>query len=177
MILGPRAAYAGSPERDSFRHAGRGACLAVTIAGPGAAPTLYSIETGQFHWSDADLPLIPGASLTALDRLIPPDPATRRNHLMRLRISGRATLAEQAALRTAVANIAPDFAHLTLDNTALASEVDLTDLDAIDRAGALRMAADALAHAAHDGTKSAQDRSISAGALNRLYGYLQGDAS
>ena len=35
MRIGERTFYSGSPERDRFKHQGRGACLAVTIPGPG----------------------------------------------------------------------------------------------------------------------------------------------
>lgn len=177
MIIGPRAAYAGTPERDAFRHNGRGACLAVTVPAAGAMPVIDKIEVGQFVWSDSNLELTPGAPLqAAFQRVMPTDVLQRRNHLLRLRVTGRATLAEQAALQAAAAEIAPDFAHFVLDTSKLASEFDSADMDAIDRAGALRMAADRLASEACDETRSPIDRSISSAALNRLYGYLLEDS-
>ena len=36
--IGDRTFYSGSPERDRFKHQGRGICLAVTIPDQGAAP-------------------------------------------------------------------------------------------------------------------------------------------
>ncbi|MCT4372680.1 metallophosphoesterase, partial [Yangia mangrovi] len=60
MALGPRTRYSGTPERDGFRHEGRGACLAVTLSGPGEMPRIETIETGLYHWQDAALPLLPG---------------------------------------------------------------------------------------------------------------------
>src|SRR5690606_11833004 len=54
--IGERTAYAGTPEFEEFRHAGRGACLAVTLTA-GAPPALERVETGTFHWAEAVLPL------------------------------------------------------------------------------------------------------------------------
>jgi spore coat polysaccharide biosynthesis protein SpsF (cytidylyltransferase family) len=103
---------------------------------------------------------------------LPAEIAQRRDHLVRLRATGRASLADQAALRDAVAHLAPDFAYFNLDTSALGLDFDVTDLDTIDRAGALRMAADQLAADAADQARAPEDRRIAAGALNRLYGYL-----
>ncbi len=173
MRLGARTAYAGTPERDSFRHDGLGACLAVTLHAPGAVPEITSVPLGRFCWNDIELALVPGLSpQDALAMRLPADIAQRRDHLVRLRATGRASLADQAALRDVVAHLAPDFAYFSLDTTALGLDFDVTDLDMIDRAGALRMAADQLAADAADQARAPEDRRIAAGALNRLYGYL-----
>lgn len=172
MTLGPRTAYAGTPEQDSFRHAERGVCLLVTLTDPGAPPQVERVETGHLHWHDLAPDLVPGLDLRALVlALLPADPAARRDHLVRLCPKGRARLAEHAMLQTLAEEIGPQFCHFLLDCTLLAIEPDAADLDRIDRAGALRVAADRLAEAAADPTRS--DRAVAAGALNRLYGYLQ----
>ena len=57
--LADRAFYSGSPERDRFKHQGRGICLAVTILGPRAVPQIEEIETGRFDWSEVELQLTP----------------------------------------------------------------------------------------------------------------------
>lgn len=171
--IGPRTAYAGTPEFEEFRHTGRGACLAVTLE-PGAPPLLTRVETGAFHWAEAVLPLVPEQdSAAALAARLPPPGAGRRDHLLRLRASGRATLAEQQALREAADRAAPDFALFALDLTALETEIDAADLDTLDRGGALRAAAEALAARARDPARADDDRRIAAGALNRLYAYLR----
>jgi len=172
-VIGPRTAYAGTPEFEEFRHTGRGACLAVTLQ-RGAAPVLARVETGAFHWAEARLTLAPGQdSAAALGALLPAPGIGRRDHLLTLRASGRATLAEQQALREAAATAAPDFAHFALDATALETEIDAADLDALDRGGALRAAAETLAARAGDMASPDADRRIAAGALNRLYAYLR----
>ncbi|MCB1396777.1 MAG: metallophosphoesterase [Rhodobacteraceae bacterium] len=173
LTLGARTAYAGTPEADGFRHTGRGACLAVSVTA-GADPVVTRVETGQFHWAEAALPLVPGQDpVAALAALLPPSGAARRNHLLRLRAEGRATLAAQQALREAAGAAAPDFALFDLDTRALDTEIDADDLDALDHGGALRMAAEALAAQARDSARTEDDRRIAAGALNRLFAYLR----
>ncbi len=95
--------------------------------------------------------------------------------LMRIRATGRATLAEHAALTEAAASVAPDFAWFALDTSALETEVEATDLDQIDRAGALRLAADRLKDRADNPSLDGETRRTAAAALNRLYGYLRED--
>ncbi len=176
LRVGDRTWYAGTPERDAFTHAGPGSCLAVTLPAPSALPEVQVIPTGRFHWADLPLPLIPGQNAAAtLAALLPPDRATRRDHLLRLRVTGRATLSDRAALEQAARDAEPDFALLTLDLTQLATEVEAADLDQIDRAGALRLAADRLKHRADDATLDAETRRTATAALNRLYGYLRED--
>ncbi|MFC4669637.1 exonuclease SbcCD subunit D [Seohaeicola nanhaiensis] len=173
MAVGARVHYPGSPEQDRFRHNRRGVCLAVTLAGPGAPPGVEEIETGHFLWSDTSLPLLPGQdAAAALAALLP---ATgQRDILLRVTASGRAGLPAQAALHDAATRAAPDFAHFDLRTDTLATEYELADLDQIDRAGALRLAAETLraeAEAAPDG------RNIAADALARLYAYVRDNAS
>jgi hypothetical protein len=47
----------------------------------------------------------------------------------------------------------------------------VTDLDAIDQAGAMRLAAQRLMAEAENGALAEADRDIAAAALNRLYAY------
>ncbi len=176
LRVGDRTWYAGTPERDAFGHDGPGTCLAVTLPAPGGPPDVQVIPTGRFHWTDAPLPLVPGQTpAAALTTLLPADRAPRRDHLIRIRATGRATLADRAALEQAAQHAQPDFALLILDLAQLATEIEAADLDQIDRAGALRLAADRLKDRADDATADPDTRRIAAAALNRLYGYLQGD--
>lgn len=171
---GPHAHYAGTPERDAFHHAGPGACLAVTLPGPGAPPDVTGVTTGRFTWTETALPLVPGQpAAEALAAVLPSDRAARRDHLLRLRATGRATLSDRAVLDQAAAAVAPDFAFFEVDLAALATEFESADLDEIDRAGALRLAAERLRAAAEHPDRDATSRRVSAAALNRLYGYLR----
>ncbi|PIE08561.1 MAG: hypothetical protein CSA74_01680 [Rhodobacterales bacterium] len=170
--IGPRCFYSGAPEYDSFRHAGTGACLAVRLA-PGADPETETVATGRFHWRAAPLDLLPGqAPGAALTALLPEPRSARRDHLLRIEARGRARLADQAALATAARAAAPEFGFFELVTEALATELAPADLDAIDRAGALRIAADALAARAADPAAPGETRRLAEAAINRLYGYL-----
>ncbi|MSU88692.1 DNA repair exonuclease [Rhodobacteraceae bacterium 2CG4] len=172
--VGPRTFYPGAPERDGYKHRGRGVCLAVTLGRPGDPPAVVPVETGGFHWEELPLPLTPGHDAAqALRSLLPADTAGRRDMLLRVRAAGRASLAEQAAMADAADAVAPDFAQFQLDASALATEYRADDLDAIDRAGALRMAADDLLAEAQDDGRPAEDRAVASAALNRLYGYVR----
>lgn len=174
--VGDRTWYPGTPERDAFTHDGRGTCICVTLTAPGAPPQVETFPTGRLAWADEVLPLVPGQNAAAaLAALLPPDRAERRDHLMRIRAAGRATLAEHAALTEVASAVAPDFAWFALDTTSLATEVEATDLDDIDRAGALRLAADSLKDRADDAALDGETRRTAAAALNRLYGYLRED--
>lgn len=174
VSVGKRTRYCGTPERDSFRNGGRGTCLAVTLDGPGIEPTIEIIDTGNFCWIDEELQLVPGQSaVEEFKALLPPNRTLLRDYMFRVRAFGRATLAEQSALRVAAELAAPEFCHFILDVSALETEFEDADLDAIDHAGALRVAAEELSDKAQDSERSAEARKISAAALNRLYGYLQ----
>ena len=171
-----RTWYAGTPERDGFGHDGPGVCLAVTVPGPGAAPAVAPVPTGRHLWADREIALVPGqAGDVAMQAALPADRVARRDHVMRLRLTGRATLAEQAALDALAAAAAPDFCHFVCDAAGLTTEFETADLDRIDRAGALRAAAEMLRDTAEDEAADAAGRRVAAAALNRLYGYLHED--
>ena len=172
MQIDPRTAYSGTPEAEGFRHAGRGMALAVALR-PGALPEVARLPLGQFHWAEVVLPLVPGLDpLAAFSALLPIDAAERRDHLLRIRASGRASLAAHQALQRAAEAAAPDFAHFRLDTTALEVELAAGDLDSLDHSGALRNAAEALAAEAADPALPPETRRIAAGALTRLQALL-----
>jgi hypothetical protein len=141
----------------------------------GAPVQAEAMETGEFHWSIDDLPLLAQDDAVAALTAMLPAQATRRQSLIRVRAIGRTGMAQRAALERAVAAAAPDYARLTLDQDQLATEYEQAALDEIDQAGALRVAADGLWQAAEDPTRPTLDREIAAAALLRLYGYVKDD--
>lgn len=172
MRFGPRVHYSGSPEQDRFKHGRPGVCLAVTIAGPGAMPEVAEIETGAFLWQDIALPLMPRQdAAAALLELLPA--GGRRDRLVRVTATGRASLPDQVTLRRAADAIGPEFAHFELRTDLLQTQYDVTDLDEIDRGGALRLAADALMIEAEGETLAGEEREVAADALARLYAYVK----
>ena len=175
MPLGPRAAYSGAPEHDRFRHDGRGACLMVAIDGPGAVPTVERVPTGRFAWHDRTLDLLPGMDPAAtLAEVLPA--ADRRDTLLRVTARGRATLDELSALARAAAHFAPEFCRFDWSDDAVALDRDVTDLDAIAGAGALRRVAETLLAEAGDPALAEGDRRVADAALRRLHALVAGDA-
>jgi DNA repair exonuclease SbcCD nuclease subunit len=174
MRIGPRLWYPGTPERDSFKHAGPAGCLVVRLPGSGVEPEIRARPTGRFDWRAGTLDLLPGedaaARLDALLALV----ATPRDTLFEIAVRGRATLAGRAALAAAAAERAPGFGHLALDEAGLGTEYEPDDLDAIDRAGALRDAAERLRAEAADPALAADAREAARGALARLHAYVAG---
>ncbi len=170
-----RTWYSGAPERDRFRHAGRGLCLSVALEGAGAPPVVHQVETGIFDWREAETPLLPGEPPTpALEAHFPP-PAERRNALLKLRATGRTSLSARAALIEAAEAAAPEFGFFALDDAALEIEVEPEDLDEIDRGGALRTAAEALRAEAETGDEEA--RAVARAALSLLHTILRREAA
>ena len=167
--VGARCWYSGTPEADSFKHAARASALLVALAGPGAAPEVMPVATGLYRWRALEPDFLPGDDPEAeIDRLLPPSPE-RRTTLVRLRARGRLGLAERTLLEAAIRRIRDDFGWFEADLGGLGVQHDVTDLDRIDRAGALRRAAEALWSEAGDPALSAEDRAVAEAALARLY--------
>lgn len=164
-----RTWYSGTPEPDRFKHDAPGRALIVEIDGPGAAPRVTPTPTGQFLWRDLALDLVADEDpAERLKRSVEPL-EDRRNILVNLAAMGRVGLEAKAALNGVARDIRPDFALLDFDDSRLAVDHDPDDLDAIDKAGALRQAADALLLEARDETASDETRRIAERALSRLY--------
>ncbi len=177
MRVGDRTFYSGSPERDRFKHQGRGLCLAVTIPGPGAVPEVAEIVTGRFGWYDIPMPLTPVQdACNVLANALPESGSGRRDTLVRVRVSGWIRLPQRMELARATEGVAPEFGYFELNDDELATEYEPEDLDDIAPGGALRMAAEVLHGDAENAALSAQDRAIAAAALRRLYGYVTADA-
>lgn len=169
----PRTRYSGAPEPDRFKHDAPGTALLVSIAGRSAPPEITPLPTASFAWRTLALHLLDGDDPSpALETLLPQH-RDRRQALVRVVATGRSRLAARAALTQAMDGAVPDFAFLELDDTGLATECEVEDLDLIDRAGALREAANALLTEAGDESRSADDRDIAQAALARLYSYAQ----
>lgn len=172
MAVSARTHYPGTPEQDRFKHNRRGVCLSVALDGPGAAPRVSEIETGAFLWEESALTLHPRQDAgAALEALLPA--SGRRDILLRVVAGGWAGLSDQLALRRAAARFGPEFAHFELRSDALGTQYDAADLDEIDHAGALRLAANALQAEAEDPARAEAERRVAGDALVRLYAYMR----
>ena len=173
MAVSDRVHYCGTPEQDRFKHGRRGVCLAVELAGSGARPKVEEAEIGSFLWSEAEVTLHPRQDVAAALQALLPE-AGRRDHLLRVKAGGWASLPDRAALAHAAQACAPDLAHFELLTEGLGTQYEAADLDEIDRGGALRMAAETLVSEAQSETLPQSDRDVAADALARLHAYVQG---
>ena len=171
--IDPRTYYSGTPEPDRFKHDRPGAALLISIEGAAALPDVTVLEIGTFSWRTLALDLLDGEDAVACMQSLLPETRARRQTLVTLVAGGRVRLEARAALERAVENARPDFAWLSFDDAALTTECAAGDLDVIDRAGALREAADALLAEAGDTARSDEEREIARAALGRLYAYAQ----
>lgn len=168
-----RTRYSGSPEPDRFKHDRPGEALLVSIAGPSAPPDVTSLATASFAWRVLELHLLDGDDpVSAFDAVLP-EARDRRQTLARVTVTGRSRLAARTALSLAICNATPDLAMLELDDSGLATECEVEDLDLIDRGGTLREAANALLADAGNEDLSIAERDIARAALVRLYSYAQ----
>lgn len=177
VAVDPRTHYSGTPEPDRFKHDRPGQALLVSIGGPGSQPEVVPLETGLFAWRTLPLHLLSNDDGAAALAAMLPEPRLRRQSLIRVEASGHCRLAARTALGAAVEQSRPDFAFLELDDAGLVTECETADLDRIDRAGALREAANALLAEAGDPERSAAERDVSQGALNRLFAFCEKIAS
>ena len=172
--ISERTFYSGSPERDRFKHQGRGGCLAVTIPGRGADPKVSEVETGRFDWSEVTVHLTPEQdAVSMLKEALPPEGAERRNSLLRILAEGWVRLPQRMALGSAVEHAAPEFGHLEFIDAELTTECAAEDLDDIATSGALRMAADALFEETRREGSPAEEQRVAEAALNRLYSFVR----
>lgn len=173
VAVDARTHYSGTPEPDRFKHDRPGAALLVELAGPGAEPQVTPLATAAFDWRTVPLHLLAADDGPALLAARLPAGPQRRQSLLRIAASGRTSLAGRTALAAAVTQAAPEFALLALDDHELATECEAADLDLIDRAGALREAAETLRAASLDTGADAAARETARAALMRLFSYCQ----
>ena len=171
MRIGPATWYSGAPEADGFKHAAPAAALLVDLDGPGAPARVTALPTGSLRWQRAPLDLMAGEDAAAAhDRALPPL-ADRAQTLFDLVVSGRSLAMARVALQQAAARAAPDFLWHRADFGDLGIDHDSADLDAIDRQGALRAAAEALAREATDPALPPGTRATAQDALSHLFSF------
>ncbi len=173
MRIGDATWYSGTPEPDRFKHRTPGRALIVAAEGPGAPPIVTPVDTGQFEWRTADLALLAGSEAAEHLRRCLPDAAMRRQTLLRIIATGHLKIAERSALTSAFEAAVPEFGHAVLDTEGLTTDCEVTDLDLIDRGGALRQAAEMLLAESLDDTQAADDRETAREALVRLFSYCE----
>lgn len=177
VAIDVRTQYSGTPEPERFKHDKPGQALVVSVEAPGAVPIVTPVETGLFTWKTETLDLLPNIDCEAALAAILPQARLRRRTLLRISATGRTGIAGRTSLAAAIEAAAPDYALLELDETGLSTECDATELDRIDRTGALRDAAEVLLAQVSDENRTEADRAVARGALVRLFSYCAAASS
>jgi len=173
LEIDPRTHYSGTPEPDRFKHQAPATAQLVTIAHAGSMPEIKALPTSSFHWQMVEMALLEAQDpLLTLPALLPAPPL-RRQTLLRLDLKGYSHLSEQAQLLHQLEALRPDFALLEIDETNLSIICAPTDLDMIDKAGALRVAADELLNEMENPDLPGETRALARAALTRLYYYAE----
>lgn len=155
--------YSGAPEADSFKHAMDPSALLVEVDGTRVTVTPH--PTSRLHWRALEIELLGD------DAQLPLPSEDRARTLLRLTLSGRARPAVRQALEARFTHAEPDFlwAEAAFDGLGLIHET--SDLDQIDRQGALRTAAEVLAQEADDEALGPEARATASDALSLLFTY------
>lgn len=155
--------YSGAPEADSFKHDMTPSALLVQIDGSDVTVTAH--PTARLNWHALAIDVIADGGELAL-------PSTdRARTLMRLTLTGRARPAVRQQMEATFEQDAPDFLWAEADFDALGLLHETSDLDQIDRQGALRAAADVLAREKDDPALSPEARATADAALSLLFSY------
>jgi DNA repair exonuclease SbcCD nuclease subunit len=177
MRINDRCWYSGTPEPDQFKlppgavssHCNGGSALLVEINSSNAPPVVSPIATGRYRWHRIEKVLTEDAQVDLLEselRALDPDLSKVVVDLRvtgAVSLSGRKKFEEQIlqSLGAAVRGLRFDEAGLVLNPTD-------HDLDEIDHAGFVRVAADRLKAVAADLSNQGQ-AALAALALKRLY--------
>lgn len=169
--------YSGTPEPDRFKRDPNGTssrcnggyALLVSIDEPRALPVVTPIETGHFHWHQVERVLGEDSEVGTFEadlRALTADPSRL---IVDITVSGALSLAGHGLFEERIAgSFRAAVAGLRLDIDHLLSTPTESDLDEIDRAGFVRIAADRLRIIAQDPSDPAR-ASLATSALSRLF--------
>lgn len=172
-----RTWYSGTPEPDRFRLAPKststrcngGQALVIELDGPTATPRVSPLATGHFCWHLFDRTLTEDAQVDQMAADLEAIESDLSKVVIRVRVSGTLSLGGRKRFEERIAErFGAAVAGLRLEHDRLIPTPTEADLDEIDRAGFVRVAADRLRLLAADSTDPARAR-IASLALNRLY--------
>ncbi len=177
MQINNRTWYSGTPEPDQFKRppgdsgslCNGGTALLVDIAGPRAIPTVTPLVTGRYRWRQIARTMTEDSEVAQFEEELRALDADPSRTVLDLRVDGVLSLAGRKEFEERIAgSIRAAFCGLRLDDGQLALDPTEADLDDIDRAGFVRVAADRLRAMAADPSNAERAR-IAGIALKRLY--------
>jgi hypothetical protein len=169
--IGERCWYSGTPEIDDFSTGGSGGgeALVVDIAGAASLPVVAPHRTGRFVWHRIEASLFRDTDIDVLEtRLRGLAPDDLGSVLVWLKAAGALCLADRQSFEDRIVHaVGSALRVLRGDFAALLAQPTAADLEAIDHAGFVRAAANALAARAAD--EGDAERDIAGAALQLLY--------
>jgi DNA repair exonuclease SbcCD nuclease subunit len=177
MKINERCWYSGTPEPDQFKLppnavtslCNGGAALLVEINSTGMVPVVQPIATSRYQWHRVEKTLTEEAQIDLLEselRSLDPDLG---KIVLDLRLTGTVSLAGRKAFEERIVQqVGAALRGLRFDEAGLVLNPTEQDLDEIDHAGFVRVAADRLKAIALDMSNASQ-ANLAALALKRLY--------
>jgi DNA repair exonuclease SbcCD nuclease subunit len=163
--IAPRSWYSGTPEPDRHRDNLPGHVNIVTVEGAGAEARIETVPVGHFRWVSLSVDIVDGRADALIEALAPLGEASRRC-VVSLALTGMVGLAERARLEREIERWRARLHHIEVDDR-LVDEPGEDDLDAIDRAGFVRVAIERLRQMAAD--PAGGDAAAARMALRMLY--------
>jgi len=177
MKISDRVWYSGTPEPDQFKLppnaidslCNGGAALLVEINSARMIPIVTSIGTGHYRWHRLEKVLTDDNQISILEADLRSLDQNLSNVVLDLRVSGTLSLAGRKSFEERIVQgVGAGFRVIRLDEKSLVLNPTEEDLDEIDRAGFVRVAADRLRVLAGDPSDPHRARLASL-ALKRLY--------
>jgi len=177
MKVNDRCWYSGTPEPDQFKLppnpisslCNGGAALAVEIASARMIPVVESIPTGTYAWHIVEKTLTEDSQVDLLERELRAIGNDFGRIVLSLQVRGAVSLAARKALEERILqSVSAAMRALRFDEAGLVLNPSDQDLDEIDRAGFVRVAADRLRLLAGD-TGNSRQAHLAGLALKRLY--------
>jgi DNA repair exonuclease SbcCD nuclease subunit len=177
LKISDRVWYAGTPEPDMFKRppgssgtlCNGGSALVVEIAGARAVPNVLPVEVGRYRWHQVVTTLTEDPQIDLLEaelRALEPDLSIV---VLDLQLTGTLSLAGRKRFEERIIHgIGAAVCGMRTQDAGLVLEPTEADMDDIDRAGFVRVAADRLKAMADDNSIPERARLASL-ALRRLY--------
>ena len=175
--INERVWYSGTPEPDQFKRPANasgtlcngGQALVVDIASARAVPTVTPAATGRYKWHQVSATVTDDEQLNQLEAELRAVEQDLSAVVLNLEIAGTLSLAGRRRFEERIREgVGAAVCVMRISDAALVLEPTEADLDEIDRAGFVRVAAEGLKSMAADAADPKRAR-LAALALRRLY--------
>lgn len=175
--INDRVWYSGTPEADQFKRppgstgtlCNGGTALLVDIPGARAVPTVSPVDVGRYRWHQASKTITEDSQIDLLEaeiRALEPDLS---KVVLDLQVTGTLSLAARKIFEDRIVQaIGAAVCAMRWEGNGLTLEPSEADMDDIDRAGFVRVAADRL-KAMADNHADPERAHLASLALRRLY--------